>query len=81
MENNAIAIFEKFKIRRHFNEKKNKWYFSIIDIIAVLTDQADYKKAKSYWTTLKGRLKKEGSQLVTICDQLKMISQDGKMRR
>lgn len=78
MNNNSLAIFENFKIRRHFNEKTETWYFSVIDIIAALTDQPDFKKAKSYWTTLKNRLKNEGSQLVTKCDQLKMKSADGK---
>ena len=75
-----IAIFENFKIRRLYDEKTEIWYFSVIDIIAVLTDQVDYNKAKTYWTTLKNRLKNEGSELVTKCDQLKMLAQDGKMR-
>ena len=75
-----ITIFEGKKIRRLWDEKKEKWYFSVIDIIAVLTHQVDYKKAKSYWTTLKNRLKNEGSEVVTNCDQLKMLAQDGKMR-
>jgi len=77
---NSLAIFENFRIRRHFDEKTETWFFSIIDIIAVLTDQKDFKKAKSYWTTLKNRLKNEGSEVVTICDHLKMLAQDGKMR-
>lgn len=76
--NNSLAIFENFKIRRHYDEKSEKWYFSVIDIVAALTEQTDFKKAKSYWTTLKNRLKQEGSQLVTKCDQLKMMSADGK---
>ncbi len=71
---------QKFTIRRHFDTAKQKWFFSVIDIIAALTEQSDYKKAKSYWTTLKQRLKTEGSQLVTNCDQLKMKAQDEKMR-
>lgn len=75
---NALAIFENFKIRRHYDEKTETWYFSVIDIIAVLIEQTNFKKAKSYWTTLKNRLKNEGSQLVTKCDQLKMQSADGK---
>ncbi|MBP8017177.1 hypothetical protein KAZ01_04165 [Candidatus Gracilibacteria bacterium] len=75
---NSLAIFEKYKIRRKYDEKLEKWYFSVIDIIAVLTEQKDFKKAKSYWTTLKNRLKKEGSELATNCDQLKMQSADGK---
>ncbi len=75
---NSLAIFEKYKIRRKYDEKLEKWYFSVIDIIAVLTEQKDFKKAKSYWTTLKNRLKKEWSELATNCDQLKMQSADGK---
>ena len=75
-----ITIFEGQKIRRLWDEKKEKWYFSIIDIISIFTNQVDYKKAKTYWTTLKNRLKNEGSEVVTNCDQLKMLAQDGKMR-
>ena len=78
--NKQITIFEGRKIRRLWDEKKEKWYFPVIDIIAILTEQSDYKKAKTYWTTLKNRLKNEGSELVTNCDQLKMLAQDGKMR-
>ncbi len=76
---NSLAIFENFRIRRHYDEKTETWYFSVIDIVAALIEQADFKKAKSYWTTLKNRLKNEGSQLVTKCDQLKMLSADGKL--
>ncbi len=77
---NSLAIFETYKIRRVYDEKKEIWYFSVIDIIAALIGQDDFKKAKSYWTTLKNRLKQEGSEVVTNCDQLKMFAQDGKMR-
>ena len=76
--NKQITIFEGRKIRRIWDDKKEKWYFSIIDIIAILIEQLNFKKAKSYWTTLKNRLKNEGSELVTKCDQLKMQSADGK---
>ena len=76
--NKKIAIFEGKKIRRVWGEKQEKWFFSVVDIIAVLTGQADFKKAQSYWTTLKSRLKKEGSESVTKCDKLKMQSADGK---
>jgi len=76
--NNSLAIFENFKIRRIYDEKKETWYFSVIDVVAALTEQFDYKKAKSYWSTLKDRLNKEGSELVTKCDQLKLQSADGK---
>lgn len=75
-----LAIFEDYKIRRQYDEKTQTWYFSIIDIVVVLTQQKDYNKAKSYWTTLKNRLKNEGSEVVTKCDQLKLQAQDGKMR-
>ena len=75
---NNLAIFENFKIRRYYDEKTETWYFSVIDIIAALINQVNFKKAKSYWSTLKSRLKNEGSELVTKCDQLKMQSADGK---
>jgi len=75
-----ITLFEGQKIRRVWDEKKEKWYFSVIDIIAILTEQTNYNRAKTYWTTLKNRLKNEGSEVVTKCDQLKMMAQDGKMR-
>ncbi len=73
-----LKMFEQFEIRRHFDEGEEKWVFSVIDIIKALTDQKDFKKAQSYWTTLKSRLKKEGNESVTKCDRLKMLSADGK---
>jgi len=73
-----MAIFEGRNVRRIWDDKKELWYFSVIDIIAILTDQADFKRAQSYWTTLKSRLKQEGSELVTKCDKLKLRSADGK---
>lgn len=71
MEDN-IAIFDKFKIRRHYDETKEVWYFSVIDILQVLTDQPDYQKARKYWNKLSERLKKEGSESVTNCHRLKL---------
>jgi len=59
-------------VRLVWNDETEKWYSSVIDVLAVLTDQAEYKKARSYWTTLKIRLKKEGSEVVTKCDILKI---------
>jgi hypothetical protein len=76
--NKLIAIFEEHPVRRSWDEQKEKWYFSVVDIIAILTNQIDHKRAQSYWTTLKGRLKEEGSQVVTNCDQLKLMAKDGK---
>jgi len=61
--NKSLAIFESFNIRRHYDEEKEIWYFSVIDIVAALTDQKDFKKAQSYWTTLKNRPKKKGVRL------------------
>lgn len=75
---NSLAIFEDYKIRRLWDEKKEKWYFSVVDIIAVLTERPGHKRAQSYWTTLKNRLKEEGSEVVTKCDQLKMMASDRK---
>lgn len=75
---NSMAIFEDFKIRRHYDEKTETWFFSVIDIVAALIEQKDFKKAQSYWTTLKSRLKQEGSESVTKCDKLKLQSADGK---
>lgn len=74
----AIKLFEENKVRSLWDDEAEKWYFSVIDIVAVLTSQPDYKKAQSYWTTLKGRLKKEGSEVVTKCDKLKLVASDGK---
>lgn len=76
--NKLIVVFEDVPVRRLWLEKEGKWYFSLIDIIAVLTDQKNYKKAQSYWTTLKNRLKNEGSEIVTKCDKLKLEAKDGK---
>ena len=77
-QSQELAIFSGMQIRRFWDEKKEKWYFSVVDIVAALIDQIDHKKAQSYWTTLKNRLKSEGSEVVTKCDQLKMRANDGK---
>ena len=75
---NSLAAFENYNIRRIYDENKEAWYFSIIDIIQVLTQQDDYQTARKYWNKLKERLKNEGSQSVTNCHQLKMEAADGK---
>lgn len=78
-ENNSIKLFEDKNIRVAWNEDKENWYFSVVDIVAVLTDN-DYQAGRKYWKTLKMRLNKEGSELVTNCYQLKMKAHDGKLR-
>lgn len=75
---NAIQIFEGKKVRTLWDEDQQKWYLSIVDVIAVLTDSPNPRK---YWSVLKPRLKAEGSQLATNCSQLKMQSADGKFYR
>ncbi len=75
---NDLAIFEGHGIRRIYDEKTETWWFSVVDIIRVLTQQPDYKAAQNYWKVLKHRLKKEGSQLVTKCNRLKLEAADGK---
>ena len=75
------AEFEEHAIRRVYDEATETWWFSVIDIVAALTEQLDYNRAKTYWTTLKNRLKNEGSEVVTKCDRLKMMAQDKKMRQ
>ena len=74
-----IQLFEDKRVRTAWVEEEEKWYFSIVDIIGVLTDSIDYNVARKYWSVLKVRLKEEGSQLATNCSQLKMVSpKDGK---
>ena len=75
-----LALFEDYKIRRSYDEKIETWFFSVVDIVRILTEQSDYQTARKYWNKLKERLKKEGSQLVTNCHQLKMTATDGKQR-
>ena len=72
------AIFEKHEIRRIYDEKTQTCFFFVVDIIQVLTQQPDYKTAQNYWEVLKHRLNKEGSQVVTNCNQLKLLAADGK---
>jgi len=76
----APALFESHPIRRVYDEKAELWWFSVIDIVQVLTQQPDYQTARKYWNKLKERLGKEGSQLVTNCHQLKLTAPDGKQR-
>ena len=74
-ETKKILIFEDKKVRTHWDAEKEEWYFSIVDVVAVLTDSVDPRK---YWSVLKTRLKEEGSQVATNCSQLKLEASDGK---
>ena len=77
-QNDKIQLFEDKRIRTAWDEEMEEWYFSIVVVVAVLTDQPDQRHAAKYWCVLKTRLKKEGSELTTNCSQLKMRSADGK---
>src|SRR3990167_11197369 len=75
IKSSKISVFKGNQIRRHWNDKEEKWYFSVVDIVGVLSSSV---KPRNYWKVLKSRLKDEGSEVVTKCNQLKMISPDGK---
>ena len=76
----SLQRFEDKKVRTVWDDEQEKWYFSIIDTIEVLTDSRDYTTARKYWNKLKQRLKEEGNETVTNCHQFKMRALDGKMR-
>jgi len=75
-----IAVYKGRQIRRQWDAKQEKWYFSVVDIIQALIDQPDFSKARKYWNKLAERLRQEGSEVVTNCHQLKLRAQDGKLR-
>ena len=79
-ENDKLQMFENQPIRTAWDEEQEEWYFSVVDVVAVLTDQPDSRHAAKYWSVLKTRLKNEGSELTTNCSQLKMKAADGKRR-
>jgi hypothetical protein len=76
----ALKLFEQKQVRSTWNEEEEKWYFSIVDVIAILSNQKDHQGARNYWKVVKSRLLKEGNETVTNCNQLKFIAEDGKMR-
>ncbi len=77
-KDNRIALFEKKEIRKIWY--KNEWYFSVVDIVGVLTDNINYQSLRKYWNKLSERLSEEKSEVVTKCHQLKLLASDGKMR-
>lgn len=74
----ALQLFEQKQVRSLWNEEEEKWYFSIVDVVGILSESPN---PNNYWKVLKNRLKKEGSQLVTDCNQLKMVSSDGNITK
>ena len=76
----SIRLFDDREVRAIWDEENAKWWFSVLDIISVLTDQNDYTKTRNYWKYFKAKLKKEKSQVVSATNQLKVIAPDGKMR-
>lgn len=76
-QDNELKLFEDKKIRAKWDEEQEKWYFSVVDVVSILTDN-DYQKSRNYWKWLKGKLNEEGSELVSETNQLKMKSADGK---
>lgn len=76
----SLQLFEEKKVRTVWDDKKEKWYFSIVDVCGVLTEQPDTEHARNYWKVLKHRLVKEGNQTVTNCNRLKLRASDGKLR-
>jgi DNA-damage-inducible protein D len=75
-----LAIFEDYEIRRVYDAESETWYFSVVDVVQVLTQKVDYQTARKYWNKLKQRLTEEGSETVTNCHRLKMRAQDSKQR-
>ncbi len=76
----SVKIFENKKVRSQYDAENEIWYFSIVDIIGILTDQPTVDRARNYWKVLKNRLLKEGNETVTNCNRLKLEAEDGKMR-
>ena len=76
-EPEKVQLFEDKRIRTAWDEEREEWYFSVVDVVGTLADQPDQRHAAKYWSVLKTRLKKEGSELTTNCSQLKMRSSDG----
>lgn len=80
VKKNSIKLFGSDKIRAVWDDNQEKWYFSVVDVVAVLTESKDFQTARKYWNKLKQRLREEGFEPVTNCHQLKMPAADGKMR-
>lgn len=77
---NKIKLFESQQVRTEWDAEAEKWWFSVVDVIQILSDQPSHDRARKYWSVMKTRMKQEGAQPTTICSQLKMQAPDGKMR-
>ncbi len=75
-----VKLFEQQKVRTHWDEKEEKWFFSVVDVVSILTNQPHHQGARNYWKVLKSRLLKEGNETVTNCNRLKLVAEDGKLR-
>ena len=80
MESEKLQLFENQRIRTAWDEENEEWYFSIVDVVGALIEATDYDAARNYWKVTKHRMIKEGNELVTNCNQLKLKSADGKRR-
>jgi len=80
-QDSKVKLFQEQSIRSHWDDEQEQWYFSIVDVISILTEQKDHQGARNYWKVLKHRLVKEGNETVTNCNRLKMLAADGKMRK
>ncbi|MBR5531991.1 MAG: hypothetical protein IKU59_01585 [Bacteroidales bacterium] len=76
----SLQIFEDKKVRTVWDSEQEKWYFSVVDTIEILTEQSSHQGARNYWKVLKNRLRKDGNETVTNCNRLKLQAEDGKMR-
>ncbi len=77
---NKITLFDNREVRQLWEDEAEKWWFSVVDVIAILSDQPSHERARKYWSVMKTRLKQEGAEPTTVCSQLKMQAHDGKMR-
>jgi DNA-damage-inducible protein D len=75
-----IKLFESKKVRSHWDAEKEIWYFSIVDVVGILSDQPSVDRARNYWKVLKSRLIKEGNETVTNCNQLKLQAEDPRLQ-
>lgn len=76
----SIRFYNDREVRAIWDEEKGQWYFSVLDVIGAINEQDDYTKTRNYWKYLKTKLKNEGSELVSVTHQLKLLAPDGKLR-